>query len=105
MAIGRSDAVRRSSVLSLYALLVWALLSSLAAAQDGPEYFILERDDGETFLEERQNYQFTGALAIYGSGGGAVQTSGSTQENPSGAVPAQCPGDHPVSCTSIQQPY
>lgn len=103
--MGRRDAVQRSSVWSLYALLVWALLSSLAAAQDGPEYFILERDDGEVLLEERQNYQFTGALAIYGSNG-AVQSSGSSSnENPSGAVQAQCPADHPVSCTNIQQPY
>lgn len=103
--MGRKDAVQRSSTLSLYALLIWALLSSLAAAQNVPEYFILERDDGEILLEERQNYQFTGALAIYESGG-AVQSSGSGgTENPSGAVQAQCPADHPVSCTNIQEPY
>lgn len=96
-----SSAVHWSSTLSLYIILAWALLASLAAAQ---AYDIIERD-GDTVLEERQNYQFTGALAIYGDGSSVSNTQNNGGSGTgSTAVQAQCPSDHPVSCTNIQQP-
>ena len=97
-----SAAVHWSSALSLYTILAWSLLASRAAAR---AHDILERDGG-TILEARQNYQFTGALAIYGDGSSVSNTQGSWEGGKgSTAVQAQCPADHPVSCTNIQQPY
>lgn len=97
-------ALHEGATVSFYALLIWTLLASLASAQ---EYIIRDANpEGDVILEQRQTYQFTGALAIYGSDGSTYQT---TQNGGSGggstAVPAQCPADHPVSCSAIQEPY
>lgn len=52
------------------------LMAPMAAAQQGTTYY------------------FTGAIFVPSNG-----------QNPTAAVPAQCPADHPVSCTNLQQPY
>ncbi|CAK3880223.1 Hypothetical predicted protein [Lecanosticta acicola] len=97
--MARRDAVRLGAV---FVLLLWTLLAPLVAAQ---EYGIIE-EEGEALLEPRQNYQFTGALAIYGSNGQSYSgtSNGGSSQAASSAVPAQCPADHPTSCSSIQQP-
>lgn len=87
------DAVRLSTLL---AIIFWAFLATA-------EEFQIREEAGEVFLEPRQNYQFTGALAIYGSDGSSYSGSsnGGGQQSGSTAVPAQCPSDHPQSCSSI----
>ncbi|KAF2860091.1 hypothetical protein K470DRAFT_217771 [Piedraia hortae CBS 480.64] len=44
-------------------------------------------------IQAQQTYYFSGAVTVGGGGG-----TGSP------AVQAQCPADHPISCTNIQQP-
>jgi hypothetical protein len=53
-----------------------------------------------------QDYNFVGALQIVnGVPSGAGYTQGSYNSGSgTNAVQAQCPADHPVSCTNIQQP-
>lgn len=42
-----------------------------------------------------ETYYFTGAITV----------SDGSKDQGTYAVSAQCPADHPVSCTEIQQPY
>lgn len=98
------------------AAITWTLLLWTAAAstQDGNTELVEIRElNGLTLLNKRQFQHFTGALAIYGSGGGGQESSGSSSggggssssgQGQTQAVPAQCPADHPVSCTAIQEP-
>ncbi|EME84359.1 uncharacterized protein MYCFIDRAFT_210858 [Pseudocercospora fijiensis CIRAD86] len=87
MMLSHSTVRRRAPIPSI--LLVWSILSSLAAT---------------TTAQEINN--FTGSLQIVNGNGVYSGTSGGggSDGTATGAVQAQCPANFPVSCTNIQQP-